>query len=392
VALAALSLLLFAGVAELAARSCDLRPAAGDAGANPPWLGQRWLLRPVYREELARAGLLSRYYDLYEWDRYLFYRLRPHVDVELLDVFAPPAARERTRWNVRTNSRGFRTPEFDVAPAPGRVRVVALGDSSTFGWGVERSEAWPARLAASLAMRWHVDPGAIEVINLGVPGYSTFQGRILLERVAFDLHPHLLVWSFLSNDGTATGAPDLASYQARLGGAGALLAALHRSRAFETLEAWIARARRALAPAEPPDARDPEQRNVPSYAAAAANVRAAIADARSGGVPLVLLGQCVRGAPAALLARVAARTDTPYLDGTALLDASIPQLAQDPGLRARLRARYGAGALREEPHLWAFLPDGCHPNAPGHGLVADALAETIATAWPRPPGPATPPP
>jgi hypothetical protein len=32
----------------------------------------------------------------------------------------------------------------------------------------------------------------------------------------------------------------------------------------------------------------------------------------------------------------------------------------------------------------AFLPDTCHPNAVGHDLVADALAEILAGALPAP--------
>ena len=112
------------------------------------------------------------------------------------------------------------------------------------------------------------------MLNLGVPGYSTFQGRVLLERSVLALEPDAIVWSYLSNDGAITGVSDQATYAQRIGPTGALLAALHRSRAFETLEAWIAVARRRLAPPAEPDPRDAAQRNIPSYAVAAANVRA----------------------------------------------------------------------------------------------------------------------
>ena len=179
--LAAASLAIFAGGAELLTRAIDLRPAGGTALANPPWLGDRPLLRDDYRDEMAKAGVLSRYYDLYEWDRFLFYRLRPIVSTELLDVFAPPRALERSRWSVHTNSRGFRTPEFADQAAPGVVRIVVLGDSSTFGWGVEHFETYGEQLGTALARRWSIARSRIEIVNLGVPGYSSFQGRVLLE-------------------------------------------------------------------------------------------------------------------------------------------------------------------------------------------------------------------
>lgn len=386
--LASASLAIFAGGAELAARAFDLRPAGGTALANPPWMGDRVLLRDDYREEMAKAGVLSRYYELYEWDRFRFYRLRPNVNAELLDVFAPPRALERSRWSVHTNSRGFRTPEFADAAAPGTVRIVVLGDSSTFGWGVEHFETYAEQLGSALARRWSIDRSRIEILNLGVPGYSSFQGRVLLERVALDLDPDIIVWSYLSNDGAMTGESDLATYQKRIGASGALLAVLHQSRAFETLEAWIAVVRGRLAPDVTRDPHDSSQRNVPSYRVAGANVRAAVDLARERGVPIVLVGQCTRGEPAAMMAEIAHATGTPHLDATALLDGSIEALMTEErfeDLRAMQRERYGNPDLERHPKWLAFLPDTCHPNAFGHRLVGDALADVIADAIPVPP-------
>jgi lysophospholipase L1-like esterase len=381
--LAAASLVVFGGAAELLARRFDLRPAGGAALVNPPWMGDRVFLRPDYRDEMAKHGVLARYYDLYEWDRFLFYRLRPKANVELLDPFAPPDAIERSRWSVQTNASGFRGPDFELAKRPGTIRVLALGDSSTFGWGVEHFETYPQRLAAALAERLGRPRDEIEVLNLGVPGYSSFQGRVLLERVALALEPDVIVWSYLSNDGAVTGASDAATYAERLGARGALLEVLHTSRAFETLEAWILVARRTLRPPPEPDPREASHRNIASYAVAAANVRAAVAAARGAGVPIVLLAQCVGGEPAQVLAAVARETGAPHLDAPALLRASLPALATEERYdehRAGLRRRYGAAEV-DEHILWlAFLPDRCHPNALGHRLVAESLADLVTDA------------
>jgi lysophospholipase L1-like esterase len=386
--LAAASLAGFAGGAELLARALDLRPAGGSSVANPPWLGDRLLLRADYRDEMEKAGVLSRYYELYEWDRLLFYRLRPNVNTELLDVFAPPRAREHSRWSVHTNTRGFRTAEFGDTPAPGVVRIVVLGDSSTFGWGVEHFETYAERLGTALAERWSVDRSRIEIVNLGVPGYSSFQGRVLLERFALGLAPDAIVWSYLSNDGAVTGESDEATYQKRLGAIGALLAALHQSRAFETLEAWLAAARARLRPTPAPNPYDAAQRNIPSYRISEHNVRSAVELAREAGVPIVLLGQCTRGAPAAVMAGVADETDTPYLDATALLDTSLDAMMTDErfaDLREKQRERYGSAELERHPRWLAFLPDACHPNAFGQRLVGDALADVLAGVLPASP-------
>jgi lysophospholipase L1-like esterase len=385
--LAMVSLVIFGGAAELATRAFDLRPAGGTALANPPWLGDRVLLRSDYRDEMAKAGVLARYYDLYEWDRFLFYRLRAGANVELLDPFAPPGALAASRWSVHTNPQGFRGAPFGEK-RPRVLRVVALGDSSTFGWGVEQFEAYPERLATALAERTGRAREDVEVLNLGVPGYSSFQGRVLLARKALGFAPDLVVWSYLSNDGAITGESDRATFAERTGARGALLEWLHASRAYETLEAWILVARRRLSPPPELDPYDAAQRNIPSYAVAAENVRAAVATARAANVPIVLVGNCTRGEPAAVLAAVARETGVPHLDATALLDASVAELATAERWgdhRLAMRKRYGASELEAHPFWLAFLPDHCHPNALGHRLIGDALAGVVADALPAEP-------
>jgi lysophospholipase L1-like esterase len=377
-----LSLLVFGLGLEGVCRLLDLRPALGGARANPPWLGERWLVhRGGYRQRLADAGLLGRYYDLYEWDRFLFFRLRPHRELELIDPLAPRLFRDATRWTVRTGAAGFRAPDFPAAPTPDRVRVLALGDSSTFGWGVEAEQAWPGRLPDALAHATGRAPGSFEVLNLGVPGYSTFQGRVLLERVALPLAPRLVVWSYLANDGAATGGSDAELYARRVSWIGSVLELLHRSRAYETLEAWIAAARSALVPPETPDPKDPHSRNIAGAAESRRNVEAAVELARTAGVPLLLMAQCVRAPHSDTLAAVAAQAGTPYLDATALLDAAVDGVAADPEMRAereRVEAIYGEKLPAEHPQLYLFLPDRCHPTALGHRLVAEATARLAA--------------
>src|SRR4051794_33301204 len=50
------------------------------------------------------------------------------------------------RTQVAINSRGLRGPELAYERTPGRPRCVALGDSFTFGWGVEEPETFSRRL------------------------------------------------------------------------------------------------------------------------------------------------------------------------------------------------------------------------------------------------------
>lgn len=110
---------------------------------------------------------------LYDGDPASVWWLRPNLD---RNVDFPE---EGTRFHVRTNAAGFRGALVEGG-------IACLGDSTTFGWGVDAADAWPALLG---------EPA----LNAGVPGYSTVQGLATLDRV-LALHPRVVVVAYLVRD------------------------------------------------------------------------------------------------------------------------------------------------------------------------------------------------
>lgn len=98
---------------------------------------------------------------------------------------------------VVTNSLGLRGPEVMVPKPSDRYRVLVLGDSFTFGWGVERDDAWHAVMARALRGPGHRE---LEVIAAGVPGWSPPQQFVFLEQRGLDLQPDLVLWQLCTND------------------------------------------------------------------------------------------------------------------------------------------------------------------------------------------------
>lgn len=102
---------------------------------------------------------------------------------------------------VAFNNLGLRDPERPAQPAPGTVRVLALGDSVTFGMGVAQDQTFPRQAETLLnAAASPPERARVEVLNLGVPGYNTLHQLALLREVGFALQPNVVVLGFLYND------------------------------------------------------------------------------------------------------------------------------------------------------------------------------------------------
>jgi len=99
---------------------------------------------------------------------------------------------------VRTNALGFREPRLPGPKPPGTLRIVALGDSFTQGFGVDAGASWPSRLERLLDAR---DPGhRHEVVNLGIPGTSPRDYLEYLRDPGLAYDPDLVIVCVMGND------------------------------------------------------------------------------------------------------------------------------------------------------------------------------------------------
>jgi lysophospholipase L1-like esterase len=100
-------------------------------------------------------------------------------------------------YTASINSLGFRDHEF--GPKAARLRIAALGDSFTFGWGVDLKESWPKVIEGNL----RADGLEVEVANLGVPGGGPAAYAAIAERAVPALRPDLVVVGILQGDDLA---------------------------------------------------------------------------------------------------------------------------------------------------------------------------------------------
>jgi lysophospholipase L1-like esterase len=173
-------------------------------GPIPPWVDGLRILEP---------------------DEALFWKNRPNLRRKYIDIFTPvhsqeertsllrqflPASPDSLRdnpvWEISLNSEGFRGGDFPKLKPANVFRIICLGDSWTFGANVGQHDAYPQRLQALLR---HEFPNTnFEVLNLGVLGYSSYQGLELLKSRALGLAPDVVVIGFAMNDASVAGYRD----------------------------------------------------------------------------------------------------------------------------------------------------------------------------------------
>ena len=138
------------------------------------------LLPTALHTLIEEMAIGTRRYSLVHND--LKHTIKPGTDFELKQ----PEFVFRFKTNLNFPDAGFRGGTLG-----GPVWGIALGDSFTFGSGVNQEATWVARLA-TLANR--------DVLNLGVPGYSPTQYTRALEKYGLSLSPKIIFYALYTND------------------------------------------------------------------------------------------------------------------------------------------------------------------------------------------------
>ena len=136
-----------------------------------------------------RIVLFPRFHSRAVYGDYVLRRLRPRTVFWHTSVDG--------RWRFSVNAEGFRNDrDIPYARTPGRLRVLALGDSYTEGFEVRQEATFPA-----VAERWlDVHGLPADVINAGVSGFGTAEELAFLENEGINYRPDAVVLGFFGND------------------------------------------------------------------------------------------------------------------------------------------------------------------------------------------------
>jgi lysophospholipase L1-like esterase len=123
----------------------------------------------------------------------------PYIADQVLGQLHKPSSDKSWRGShFGINAQGFRGPELKSSSSPKLFRILCIGDSLTFGTGVEEADTWPRQLEALLRER--VKERDVEVVNLSVEGWSSAQYRDAWARFGPELVPDLVIFGWSVND------------------------------------------------------------------------------------------------------------------------------------------------------------------------------------------------
>jgi lysophospholipase L1-like esterase len=338
--------------------------------------GRKWFARtlvaslalalPVFVLERALAPFVEKPTTIFERDPDLGWHLKPGA----VDFWGGEP--------VRINANGMRGPVRPFAKPAGTQRVLFLGDSVAFGFGVaDDSRTVPARAERTLTQALG---SPVECINAAVDGYSTWQEHWVLKRTGLRYQPDVVVLCFVLNDvferfflrgfgGKREGfqlehtlsahtpawvqTSAIAWFARELRGRFEYGADTQAgARQSETMDVYA-----LLFEPERPDVRD-------AWTSTLSDLDAFVRTCRERNVPVVLVlfpfaTQLYRpelDSPRAILEPFAAQRDVPFVD---------------------VRPVYFAAVQRGEVTIEDLYLDPCHPKAAGLELAADAIARML---------------
>ena len=351
-----------------AGKGDDLEAAGRAMGLDPyemidPLNHSNWRLR---------AGLRMTFSDVLEKKR-----SEGHVlAVEYLEKRAKALDVHPGDTAIAIDSEGFRGPEID--PAHARCRILAIGDSCTFGTALGEQYPYPRVVERALARAGR----PVEVINAGVEGYGPKNVLLRIEelrRLKPEITTIYIGWNALFSETFFDTAYGARKYSASL-------RLLHDAWARATAGGGTPQQQALAAYGKPkhPDRNAPEVAALEHYVPFFMPDLVRIVDAMEGA-----------GSRVVLVTLPGLYTTGEAPDAEALAKGHLPQFTDNPYVLARMAERYNE-CLRElarARHLqvidleaWsrtALAPrsahffDSVHLDEPSQGLIGEKIAAAL---------------
>ena len=100
--------------------------------------------------------------------------------------------------NIPRNQDGMRDRDFEIKKSADTIRIAAIGDSFTYGWGVENTDkVYPKLLEKKLNNLSDIN---YEVLNFGLPDSDTEDELLIIKEKALKYNPDIIILGYYIND------------------------------------------------------------------------------------------------------------------------------------------------------------------------------------------------
>ncbi len=116
------------------------------------------------------------------YDKYCYWRMAPNQRMQMIDDYGNPIT-------FTINSLGARNKGFSVKKPLGERRILCVGDSYTYGWGVNDTQTYPAHLQ-NLIEEYSLN---IKVINFGCNGHTILHETDFIKKYGLSFQPDYII-------------------------------------------------------------------------------------------------------------------------------------------------------------------------------------------------------
>jgi len=112
---------------------------------------------------------------------------------------APPVFTKRLiEIKTQTDELGYRNKGFTTSKPSGEYRIICMGDSSPYGWGVSYQEMYSVVLGDLMKREFPHKKTA--TYSMGIPGHTIVQGYVLYREQIKSFLPDLIILTYGAND------------------------------------------------------------------------------------------------------------------------------------------------------------------------------------------------
>jgi lysophospholipase L1-like esterase len=335
----------------------------------PAWMEELDpLVLASYQNYVAEQGFVNEDAYAYRPDLRYGYLLKPHLHLTVSNYSSAIFFEKLPPWTIASDAKGNRISGQNPAVEENEAHTLhVLGDSSSFGWGVDFEDSYPQQLAEKL--KQPSQASSISVKNYSTPGFTSYHGRLLLEEKVKIKNGDIVLVSFGSNDSYPSLKSDSVRFQTRNSMVGKISWSLNRLLVIK----WMRTLIHSL-----PEPRIPKTKNnrvsIEEYQE---NLGAIFKEILQRGGKPHFISICNIGNYRDVAEQAAKSAHIPFYDFPEIFN---PYLSKVHDLFPEKFVTYydAYGKLLEKETQLAFLfPDLCHPNTIGHGLMANAIFERL---------------